>query len=102
MFPLPNMSEHVHFANSQLPQVAEQGTQMPAAAKMFMRLHWPLLAKNLKHEHAVFMKLKVKKIVNPRRTRRVSSRGNQRIRDLLPLRSEIPFVVLGRFLVSFG
>ena len=34
--------------NSQLPQVASQGTQMPTAAKMFMRLHWPLLAKNLK------------------------------------------------------
>ena len=34
--------------NSQLPQVASQGTQMPVAAKMFMRLHWPLLAKNLK------------------------------------------------------
>ena len=40
--------------NSQLPQVAEQGTQMPAAAKMFMRLHWPLLAKNLKQEHATW------------------------------------------------
>ena len=36
--------------HSQLPQVASQGTHTPAEAKMFIRLHWPLLARKLKQE----------------------------------------------------